>query len=81
MDQKLVNTISDQVYSRFPDVEGKKPKVRRQAIPKDKKTNLKTTYLLTYQGTAKVQGGKTINRYVRVVADDNGKIIKITTSR
>lgn len=81
MDQKLVNTVSKKVYRRFPEVNGKKPKIRRQAAPKGKKSNSKTTYLLTYLGKANVQGGKTINRYVRVVADDKGKIIKITTSR
>jgi hypothetical protein len=81
MDQKLVNNISKQVYLRFPEVDGKKPKVRRQPSPKGKKSNSKPTYLLTYLGKAKVQGGKTINRYVRVVTDDKGKIIKTTTSR
>lgn len=81
MDEKLVNTISEQVYRRFPEFDGKKPKVRRQLNPQGKQSKSNITYLLTYQSTAKVQGGKTIQRYVRVVADHNGKIIKTTTSR
>ena len=81
MDQKLVNTISEQVYRRFPEFDGKKPNVRRQTNPQGNYSKSKITYLLTYQSTAKVQGGQTIQRYVRVVADNNGKIIKTTTSR
>jgi hypothetical protein len=81
MDKKLVNSISRQIYKQFPEFDGKKPKVRRRTSPKSNHSNQKITYLLTYQGTSKVQGGKTINRYVRVVADQNGKIIKTTTSR
>jgi hypothetical protein len=81
MDPKLVNTISKQVYRRFPEMDGKKPKVRRQATSKGNNSDSETTFLLTYLGKAKVQGGKTINRYVRVVANDKGKIIKISTSR
>ena len=80
MDQKLVNTISKQVYRRFPDVNEKKPKVRKQTAI-GKSPNSKTTYLLTYHGKVKAQGGKIINCYVRVVADANGKIIKMSSSR
>jgi len=81
MDSKLVDSISKQIYKRFPEVEGKKPKVRRQALNSGNKSKSTGTYLLTFQGKAKVQGGKTINRYIRVVADDEGKIIKVSTSR
>lgn len=81
MDSKLVDSISKQIYKRFPEVEGKKPKVRRQASNSGNKSKSTGTYLLTFQGKAKVQGGKTINRYIRVVADDEGKIIKVSTSR
>ena len=81
MDQKLVTNVSKQVYRRFPEVDGKKPKVRRQATPKGKDLDSNATYLLTYRSKAQVQGGKTIQRYIRVVVNDRGKIIKITTSR
>jgi hypothetical protein len=81
MDSKLVDSISKQIYKRFPEVDGKKPKVRRQTSNSGNKSKSTGTYLLTFQGKAKVQGGKTINRYIRVVADDEGKIIKVSTSR
>jgi len=81
MDSKLVDSISKKIYKQFPEVSGKKPKVRSQASNSGNKSKSTGTYLLTYQGKANVQGGKTINRYIRVVADDRGKIIKISTSR
>lgn len=81
MEPKLVKSISIQVYRRFPEVAEKKPKVRLQSTPKGKDQTTQVTYLLTYQTKAEVQGGKTLNRYVRVVADQKGKILKITTSR
>jgi len=81
MDSKLVDSISKKIYKKFPEVSGDKPKIRRQATNKGNKSKSNGNYLLTFHGKAKVQGGKTINRYIRVVADDKGKIIKISTSR
>jgi hypothetical protein len=37
--------------------------------------------LLTYKGRVTQPGGFAMNRAVRVVADDDGRILKITTSR
>ena len=81
MDPKIVNAISKDVYRRFPEVDGKKPKVQRQAKPKNKSSASTNIYLLTYQAKVEVQGGKSIDRYVRVVATEKGNIIKMTTSR
>jgi hypothetical protein len=83
MDQKTIDTISRAVYKRFPEVNGKRPKVLRQkpngiqARPASKAL----IFLLTYRGNGAGPGGKTIPRYVRVVANQQGKIIKISTSR
>jgi hypothetical protein len=52
------------------------PKVSQQGKNKDN-----TTYLLTYSGSAELPGGRKINRIVRVVADERGRILKMTTSR
>jgi hypothetical protein len=78
MDTKIIKIISDQVYRRFPEVTGSKPKVRLQT---KSETAATTTYLLTFSGKAVTANGKSIPRYVRVVANENGKIIKMTTSR
>lgn len=81
MDPKYIKSISNQVYKRFPELDGSRPKVRLQSTPKAKSTPAAPKYLLTYQGKAKSPSGKTILRLVRVIADAQGKILKITTSR
>jgi hypothetical protein len=79
MDAKTVKAISNQVYRRFPEVKDSLPKVRLQ--PKSKTGAAVTTYLLTFSGTALTANGKPISRHVRVVADADGNILKMTTSR
>jgi hypothetical protein len=81
MEPKIVEAITRKVYSRFPEVEGKKPRVRRQKPPASAQGTTAPRFLLTYRGSASGPNGKTIPRWVRVVASEKGKIIKITTSR
>lgn len=84
MDPKAIKSIVAQVYRRFPEFNGSQPKVRLQTAPQAKSAPAKPTYLLTFRSTAKAlssSGEKSITRWVRVVASESGKIIKITTSR
>ena len=81
MDAKILNSISSQVYRRFPELQGSHPKVQLQATPQAKSNPASSTYLITYRGSATAMNGKSIPRIVRVVANDKGKILKITTSR
>ncbi|MDX1438136.1 MAG: hypothetical protein R3335_15095 [Anaerolineales bacterium] len=83
MDAKTVKTISSKVYKKFPEVDGKSPKIKAQRTngTAQKKSANSQVYLLTYRGTGKGPGGKSIPRYVRVTANQTGKIIKISTSR
>jgi hypothetical protein len=76
MNDKYLKSISSKISRQFPEVAKSKPKVQRQSGQKST-----PTYLITYRGKAQTADGKTINRVVRVTADDGGKIIKITTSR
>jgi len=83
MDPKIVQKISTQVYRQFPEIAGVRPKVRpRPSTGKNASQNGGgETYLLTFQGTANVSPGKSLPRMVRVVANIEGKILKISTSR
>jgi len=81
MDTKLIKSISSQVYQRFPELAGHQPKVTMQPTSQAKSISAPTKYLLTYKGTVQAQNGKNIPRLVRVTANSNGKILKITTSR
>ncbi len=79
MNDSQLKSISSQVSRKFPEVSGVQPSVKRQASSKSKSSP--STYLITYRGKSKAADGKSITRIVRVTANDNGKIIKITTSR
>lgn len=77
MDSKVVERISKKVYSRFPDLKGKKPKIKQSKTISADTAN----YILTYNTMAKDIRGNKFPRHVRVVANDRGKIIKMSTSR
>jgi len=85
MEPKTIETLSNKIYRKFPEVSGVKPKVRKQPIPKSAKGNPvdpgKRNYLLTFKTTVKGPGGQSIPRWVRVVATPKGKIVKISTSK
>ena len=75
MKAKTIDKISDEVYRKHPDLKGVKPKVMPREGVKSSDT------LLVYQKKVSGPGGKSINRIVRAVADESGKIKKISTSK
>ena len=80
MNQKQVDRISVEIYRRFPEVNGKKPQVRKRQFAKKRSISRSNTYSLTYRGQSKTLFNKTIPFYVRVIVNENGKILKITMS-
>jgi len=72
---KLIDRISEEVYKKHPDLKGVKPNI----TPREGEPSGDT--LLVYQKKVSGPGGKSINRIVRAVADQNGKIKKISTSK
>lgn len=77
MDPKVVEKISKKVYTRFPDMKGKKPRIAHSKTISSESAN----FVLTYKTIAKDIRGNKIPRHVRVVASEKGKIIKMSTSR
>jgi hypothetical protein len=75
MEKGTVQKVSRQVVRTFPEMDGITPTVRSQ--PGGPEGN----FLLTYKGKAALPGGKSLTRIVRVVADDRGRILRISTSR
>ena len=75
MKAKYIDKISNEVYRKHPDLKGVKPKVTPREGVKSSDT------LLVYQKKVSGPGGKSINRIVRAVADESGKIKKISTSK
>ena len=74
MNKKAVQKVTHEVISQFPEMDGVKPAVKTEKGMDDR-------YVVTYRGSAELPGGKTMKRIVRVVADGNGDVIKMSTSR
>ena len=81
MESKTIEEITNSIQKQFPEFAGKKPKVRLQAEAKTGGKFKSPTYLLTYESKVLTAGGKSLTRWVRVIATEEGKIIKVTTSR
>lgn len=67
--------ICKRVYSRCPVLKGVRPRVSQQRA----KGELR--FLLRFEKTVQLPDGKALPTVVRVVANSNGKIIKLTSSR
>lgn len=79
MDPKILKSISAQIYRQFPEMAGVQPKARLQASPASREES--RTYLITFNTRVRLGTGQTMPRWVRVVVNEKGKVLKITTSR
>lgn len=78
-----VDTIAQTVYRRYPELGGVTPQVRNQVVgaaSANAKSPAGGHYLLTFSGKAMTASGKAMPRVVRVTADANGRVLKISTS-
>lgn len=76
MKTSVKKKINREVTRSFPELKGVAPKVRSQGSRGDQEQ-----YLLIYKGTAELPNGKQMKRVVRVVADESGRILRMSTSR
>ena len=82
-----IETITKQVYREFPEMKDAKPMVQDQPGVKQAKTPGAAStaeanrFLLTFKGKALGPSGQSIVRIVRVVANERGQVIKISTSK
>lgn len=76
MEKGTIQKVTRQVLRTFPEMDGVAPTVRAQPGGNDS-----ALVLLTYKGKAALPGGKSLTRIVRVVADERGRILRISTSR
>jgi hypothetical protein len=72
MEDKSVQQVCNNVYRQFPEMRGAHPSI--SSLPGDK-------FQLIFHGKVETPDGKKINRTVRVTASENGKVLKMTTSR
>jgi hypothetical protein len=77
VDRDVVDKINRKVAKQHPEMKGVHPTVRRE--PKSKRGGV--TYSLTYKGQANLPGGQKLKRVVRVVATEEGRILRMSTSK
>lgn len=75
-----IEAIARQVYRQFPELRGAPPAVQNQPMGKTSGMNGQR-FVVTFRGRGQGPGGQGIVRIVRVVADERGKVLKISTSR
>lgn len=72
MDSETISEINRQVFKQFPYLKGTIPEVSQQS---------ENRWLLLYKGSAMTSDGHELPVVVRVISDNVGAVIKITTSR
>lgn len=76
MDRSAISRLSNSVVRQYPEMKSVRPTIKEQ-----KKPGGGSQFLLTYKGKAKLPGGRTMSRIVRVVADEDGRLIRMSSSK
>jgi len=84
MDVRLIQVICQEIYRRYPHLNGCRPRIQpvpqasaKQAAP----AAGQPAHVLVFKSQGLTADRRSITNLVRVVVDHNGKIIKISTSR
>ena len=72
MKSNSIQKVTAKVCAKYPKLIGKRPKVSEQTPGR---------YLLLYMFSYDLPGGKSIQQQVRVIADEDGNISKMSVSR
>jgi len=75
MDAKTLGQVCEQVYRKYPEVQGVRPKL--QPLSKGPVSQ----HVLIFSSHATSSSGQNIPRVVRVVVNGEGKIVKMSTSK
>ena len=75
MDRDLLQKINQKVVSRFPEMRGVKPSVKRE------RTRSGLRFRLTYKGKVELPGDRTMKRVTHVLVDERGKVLRMSTSK
>lgn len=72
MEKNSLDKVCKSIYSRFPPLKNVRPKVSKQG---------EDQFLLVFSSSGETPDGKTIKQTIRVVATNDGKIMKTSMSR
>lgn len=75
MDSKTISGICEQVYRKYPEVKGSRPKL--QPLSKGSVSQ----HVLIFTGKSSTDSGRSLSHTVRVVVNGDGKIVKMSSSK
>lgn len=81
MNERVISNVCREVYRRFPEMRGTRPKIQPYGSDKMQATNPAPKFLLIFQGKGLTHTQRTIPYAVRVVVNSQGKILKMSMSR
>ena len=73
--RKQIDGVCRRVYKRFPELQGVRPRV------KPHEQNGTGKVVLLFKSKVRTDDGMSLPISVRVIADDRGKVIKMTSTR
>lgn len=71
MSTRRASKIKEYIYGRFPEMKGVQPKVSAS----------QGKYVYTFKKRFPVAGGGDLQQVVRVLADKDGEVLKVSVSR
>jgi hypothetical protein len=74
LSKSQVDAICRRVYKRFPDLKGVRPRVKPERARDDR-------FQLLFKTTVALPDGPSLPITVRAIADENGRVLKLTSSR
>lgn len=81
MKSAAIKKVKQIVREQFAEFEGVEPKIVEKAAPGDTEACSFPLYVLTFRQQMVLEDGGRIARIVRVTADQEGQIIKMSASR
>jgi hypothetical protein len=77
MEREAIERINRKVSKQFPEMKSVRPSVKVES----KANNGRQKFALTYKGKVELPNGRMLSRVVHVVADEKGKVIRMSTSK
>lgn len=81
MDDKTFENVCKEVYRRFPEIRGVKPKIQPYRPSSAHSTAATTKTLFIFQGSGLTDNKKSLTYLVRVVVNADGSILRMSMSR
>jgi hypothetical protein len=81
MNERLITNVCREVYRRFPELLGVRPKIQIYGSESTRSNNPAPKFLLVFKGKGETAAQKPISYLVRVVVNEQGKILKMSMSR